>query len=86
MSNFQKQTVAALIANRNNDLTFTRLLLSLLVFYSHYYVLGGFGVDGFELITRGQDSAGGLAVKCFMILTGLLVSASFERLSARQYI
>lgn len=73
-------TVGELIFDRNNGLTFTRLLLSLSVLVGHSYLLGGFtGRDPIDLITQGQDNAGRIAVNSFMIMSGLLVSASFDR-------
>jgi peptidoglycan/LPS O-acetylase OafA/YrhL len=74
-------TVAELLIDRNNGLTFVRLILSLLVLIGHSYSLGGFNGDHdfFYVMTRGQENAGEMAVKSFMFLSGLLVSASFER-------
>lgn len=83
---FPSITVGELLADRNNGLTLMRLLLSILVVLAHSYDLGGFGEDKFfYVITRGQEGSGEVAVKSFMLLSGLLVSASFERQPLKQY-
>ena len=79
-------TVGELIADRHNGLTFIRLLLSLLVLLAHSYDLGGFGGDRFlSVLTRGQASTGEIAVHSFMLLSGLLVTASIERQPLKVY-
>ena len=84
---FPSVTVGEIISDRNNGLTFIRLLLSLLVLLAHSYDLGGFGGDRFvTILTRCQDSSGEIAVHSFMLLSGLLVSASFERQPLSSYL
>jgi peptidoglycan/LPS O-acetylase OafA/YrhL len=83
---FPAITVGEILADRNNGLTFVRLLLSILVLIAHSYSLGGFGEDKFfYVITRGQEGSGEVAVKSFMLLSGLLVTASFERQPLKLY-
>jgi peptidoglycan/LPS O-acetylase OafA/YrhL len=83
---FPAITVGELLVDRNNGLTFVRLLLSILVLVAHSYSLGGFGEDKFfYVITRGQEGSGEVAVKSFMLLSGLLVTASFERQPLKLY-
>jgi peptidoglycan/LPS O-acetylase OafA/YrhL len=77
LSKFPAITVGEIIADRNNGLTFMRLLLSLVVLFAHSYVLGGFGEDRFY--------ASAIAVNSFMLLSGLLVTASFERQPLKLY-
>jgi peptidoglycan/LPS O-acetylase OafA/YrhL len=84
--NFPAITVGEILADLHNGLTFIRLLLSLLVLLAHSYELGGFGSDPlFSAITRGQHSTGALAVHSFMLLSGLLVTGSFERQPLKVY-
>jgi peptidoglycan/LPS O-acetylase OafA/YrhL len=86
LANFPEMTVGELISDRNNGLTFTRLLLSLSVLVGHCYPLGGFaGRDPIDLITQGQDTAASISVNSFMIVSGLLVSASCDRQSLVPY-
>jgi peptidoglycan/LPS O-acetylase OafA/YrhL len=54
-----------------------RLVLALLVVYSHAYLVGGFGVEGFSKLIRGQSLAGSIAVTAFFGISGFLVSRSF---------
>ena len=69
-------TLALRLPSRSNHLTFIRLVLSLLVIFSHTYSLGGFGD---EMIFGGNDKYGNLGVNCFFVLSGLLIAASFVR-------
>ena len=69
-------TLSLRLPSRSNHLTLIRLVLSLLVIYSHTYALGGFGD---EMIVGGNDKYGNLGVNCFFVLSGLLIAASFLR-------
>ncbi len=83
-----KPTIGNLIDTRDNGIGILRLLLSLAVVYSHAYTNGGFSYQ-FEVIhwlSRGQENFGHLAVKGFMVLSGLLVAQSFYRHSFREYL
>jgi peptidoglycan/LPS O-acetylase OafA/YrhL len=64
---------------RENNIQALRLALSVLVLYSHSYALGGTGaVEPFARLDRMQESGGGIAVDLFFVLSGFLISASYE--------
>ena len=63
---------------RSNSIGFLRLLFALVVVWSHAYDLGGFGFDPIVWYSRGADSAGLLAVAGFFVLSGFLVTRSYE--------
>jgi peptidoglycan/LPS O-acetylase OafA/YrhL len=69
---------------RNNNIDALRLLLAVLVIFSHSYALG-LGSEAREplaLATRGQLTLGNLAVDWFFVLSGFLIAQSWERLGA----
>lgn len=61
----------------NNSFDLLRLVLAVLVVYSHAYNLGGFGDEHFWQIVRQQVPAGSLAVYGFFGISGFLVTRSF---------
>lgn len=65
----------------NNAFGFLRLILAVLVIFSHCFHLGGFGMDRLAVITEGRYAIGSLAVAMFFVLSGFLVcrSASASR-------
>lgn len=64
-----------------NNLNLIRLLLAIAVMFSHcYYIYYGAEVDDIEplkILTRHQESLGGLAVDCFFIISGFLIMHSY---------
>ncbi len=50
-----------------------------MVVWSHAFTLGGFGVDPLFAITKGAVDAGSVAVDCFFLLSGLLITRSIQR-------
>lgn len=62
--------------DRSNHLTLVRLVLALLVIFSHTFALGGFGD---EFVLGGNDKYGNLAVNGFFVVSGMLISVSFVR-------
>jgi peptidoglycan/LPS O-acetylase OafA/YrhL len=66
---------------RANNFDFLRLFFALLVLYSHSYVLatGDQSRDPIVFLTRGQENGGSIAVDSFFIISGFLITASFER-------
>jgi len=64
---------------RNNNIDALRLLLAVLVIFSHSYALG-LGSEAREplaLATRGQLTLGNLAVDWFFVLSGFLIAQSW---------
>jgi peptidoglycan/LPS O-acetylase OafA/YrhL len=68
---------------KQNNLDFVRLVLALLVTFSHSYPLGSASEsrEPFFLLTRGQVTGGHIAVDLFFIISGFLIAASAERSS-----
>ncbi|MBS1823170.1 MAG: acyltransferase [Acidobacteria bacterium] len=66
---------------RSNNFDIIRLALSVLVIFSHSYPLGiGSEVrEPIVLLTHGQVTAGHVAVDLFFIISGFLITASYER-------
>ncbi len=71
--------------SRQNNFDFIRLVAAWLVLVSHCYPLYGLTYEGFAALT-GMDTLGGLAVSVFFIISGFLITASFDRNpNLRQY-
>ena len=71
---------------RLNNIDFLRLALALLVVFSHSFTLtqGSDAAEPFLRLTRGQATGGHIAVDSFFILSGFLITASFQRSSSAQ--
>jgi peptidoglycan/LPS O-acetylase OafA/YrhL len=65
----------------NNAFGFLRLVLAILVIFSHTFPLGGFGIDRLEAFTKGRYTIGLVSVAMFFVLSGFLIcrSASASR-------
>ena len=74
----------AIFDQRENNIDFVRIVLALLVILSHSYplTLGHERSEPFMLLSRGQVTGGRIAVDLFFILSGFLISASYERSSS----
>jgi len=69
-----------LLSKKTNNLNLIRLVLALAVIYAHAYPLSlgaGKGVDLINGLTHGQQTAGGLAVDLFFLISGFLITASW---------
>jgi peptidoglycan/LPS O-acetylase OafA/YrhL len=66
---------------RDNNFDFIRLFLAVLVIFSHSYPLGtGSAVaDPLYRLTHNQVTGGDVAVDLFFIISGFLITASYER-------
>jgi len=66
---------------RDNNFDFIRLVLAVLVIFSHSYPLttGSELVEPFNVLTRHQATGGHIAVDLFFIISGFLITASYER-------
>jgi peptidoglycan/LPS O-acetylase OafA/YrhL len=71
----------AIFDQRENNIDFVRIFLALLVIFSHSYplTLGHERSEPFILLSRGQVTGGHIAVDLFFILSGFLITASYER-------
>ena len=67
--------------NNSNNFDLLRLILALLVIYSHSYILGtGFGAnEPLSAMTHGQVDWGAIAVDGFFFISGYLITSSYER-------
>ncbi len=68
---------APVAPHRDNAFDLLRLILAVMVVYSHACFLGGFGTERFALFCHGQTTAGTLAVIGFFGISGFLVTRSF---------
>ena len=77
--------LSRLLERRKNTLDFVRFVAATLVIVSHAFTLSqGVGHERFEpfvRLTKGQAGFGGFGVAIFFIISGFLVTASFERSS-----
>src|SRR5476651_2713894 len=64
---------------RGNSFTFLRLAFALAVVFSHSFILGGFGEDPLARYSRGQIRIGEMAVICFFVVSGFLITGSALR-------
>src|SRR5581483_9087684 len=64
---------------RGNSFTFLRLAFALAVVFSHSFVLGGFGQDPLAWYSHGQIRIGEMAVMCFFVVSGFLITGSALR-------
>lgn len=71
------KTNEILINNRVNNFDFLRFVASSLVIVSHSSALTGSGIDLFALISKGQETLGGVSVGVFFVISGYLICASF---------
>lgn len=68
-------------AQQPNNFDFLRLLLAMLVLYSHCYPLGtgSEAAEPVRWLTRGQMTGGAVAVDLFFVMSGFLIAGSAER-------
>lgn len=72
--------------DRKNNLDFIRFIAAVLVILSHSYPLtANNGSEMFAVLSKGQWTFGGIAVAIFFVISGFLVSRSFENSTIRQY-
>jgi peptidoglycan/LPS O-acetylase OafA/YrhL len=65
--------------DRDNNIGLIRFLLATLVVFSHSYpfLLGSNQAEPISIVTHGQRTGGELAVDCFFILSGYLITGSW---------
>ena len=64
---------------RGNSFTFLRLAFALAVVFSHSFTLGGFGDDPLARFSGGHTRIGEVAVLCFFVVSGFLITGSALR-------
>ena len=70
-------TLGQRLQNRENNFDAIRLVAALLVLVSHSFYLTGRSFEPWQQITQ-FDTLGGLAVGIFFIISGFLVTASYQ--------
>lgn len=69
-----------LMNERKNNFDIIRFIAATLVIFSHAYPLtNNPGIEPFGVISNGLMSFGGLAVKIFFVISGFLITQSFDR-------
>ena len=72
-------SIGATYDRRSNSFTALRLLLAVMVLYSHdWAIIGSPDRDQLDRVTGGRFTFGLLAVYCFFVLSGFLVTQSME--------
>jgi len=81
---YSRVSVQTPFEQHENNFDFIRLALSILVIFSHSYPLGTGSelVEPFNVMTRHQATGGRIAVDLFFIISGFLITASYERSSS----
>jgi peptidoglycan/LPS O-acetylase OafA/YrhL len=69
-------TFAQAFDPKNNAFGFLRLVLAVLVIFSHSFPVGGFGIDALEGFTKGRHTIGLVSVGMFFVLSGFLITRS----------
>jgi peptidoglycan/LPS O-acetylase OafA/YrhL len=80
-SRFTTASLEQLFGSSRNSLGFLRTLFACLVVVDHAFPIGGYNgnLDPMWSWTNGQEDIGGLAVAGFFVISGFLVTMSFER-------
>jgi peptidoglycan/LPS O-acetylase OafA/YrhL len=75
------KTIEQCIDSRKNNLDIIRFFAATLVLFSHAYplTLGNNGSEPFAVLTKGQMTFGELAVSIFFVISGFLITQSYER-------
>jgi peptidoglycan/LPS O-acetylase OafA/YrhL len=78
---FTGKNIDQCINSRRNNLDIIRFIAASLVLFSHAYPLstGNNGSEPFAIFTKGQMTFGELAVAIFFVISGFLITQSFDR-------
>ena len=79
-------TIAAVWATQRNNFNLMRLVAAWLVIYGHAWAITGTGGQDLLADLTGFRFAGAIAVDMFFVISGLLITASLQRNSARGYV
>jgi peptidoglycan/LPS O-acetylase OafA/YrhL len=77
-----RQLVLGDLDLRNNSIGFLRFLFAAAVIWSHAYGNGGFGYDPLARLNPNGATAGFLAVGGFFVLSGFLITRSYETVNS----
>ncbi|MFE4712008.1 acyltransferase family protein [Paenibacillus sp. NPDC056722] len=81
MKKSNRKSIDDCFNSRENNFDLLRLIAAILVILSHSYplTLGSNANEPFIRLTKGQETFGGLGVSIFFIISGFLITYSFER-------
>lgn len=67
--------------NRNNNFDFLRFFAATLVIFSHSFILSTntYSQEPFAIFSNNQESFGGIGVAIFFIISGYLITLSYDR-------
>jgi peptidoglycan/LPS O-acetylase OafA/YrhL len=74
-----KNSIASYANNKQNNFDLLRLIAAVLVVYSHSYPLTGIKTEPFASWSNGLSSFGGIAVACFFLISGFLITKSYTQ-------
>jgi peptidoglycan/LPS O-acetylase OafA/YrhL len=74
----QNNEIGLFSNGKKNNYDFIRFIAATLVMFSHSYPLSGKETELFVRLSQGQETFGGLGVAIFFIISGYLVSQSYE--------
>lgn len=75
MSSPSPKTLSNLLVKGGNSFGFLRFALAAMVLFSHAIPLGGFGRE--QITARTHETFGSLAVSCFFVISGFLITSSY---------
>lgn len=81
MKIYSGKSIADGFKSRDNNFDLLRLIAAILVIFSHSYPLteGSNALEPFLRFTKGHETFGGVGVSVFFIISGFLITYSFER-------
>jgi peptidoglycan/LPS O-acetylase OafA/YrhL len=75
MSSSFPKTLSHILTKGGNSFGFLRFALAAMVIFSHAIPIGGFGRE--QITARTHETFGSLAVSCFFVISGFLITASY---------
>ncbi len=73
----KSKQLAVCAETKNNNFDFIRLMAAIAVIFSHSYPLTGKTYEPLAVFSHGLTTFGGLAVSCFFIISGFLITRSY---------
>lgn len=75
----EKKVIGNFSNSRDNNFDIMRFIAATFVIISHSFPLSGSKIEPFAIFTKGQETFGGLGVAIFFVMSGFLISQSYER-------
>ena len=70
------------LSSRTNSIGFLRFSLAVIVIFSHAFALGGYSLDPLRRLSNGATDIGHEAVEAFFVLSGFLITRSYQSASS----